>query len=413
VQTAARWLAHHEIWLVGPLAALCVITDRLQLPILVIFAGWWLFKALGGAWHARQTPADLPILFLAFLACCSQLISVDPTITNMQVQRVMIGIVLLYAVHGWATTRARAALILHGFVGVALGLALIAPFFVQWNLSGFQVIPETIYVRFSEMIGDSVNPNTMGGSLVLFGPFILSQLLFNWSALRWWQRLGLAILLALVLGVLFLTGSRGALLALIISIAVLVVLRWPRLGLVGVGLASVLSAWLVVQQPEIVDQIIGTQAFAGFTERFEVWERSLYLIQDFFFTGVGMGLYNHVVSRFYPFILASADLPHAHNLFLQVAIDLGVPGLVSWLAILFLVFATTWQVIRWNRSADSAIYKVIAAGLFASQVGIVIHGMLEVALWGMMRPAILLWPVWGLAFALWRNMQTEQYAQPR
>ncbi len=58
------------------------------------------------------------------------------------------------------------------------------------------------------------------------------------------------------------------------------------------------------------------------------------MLQDFPFTGIGMGTFTQVADRLYPFFLyAPGTVEHAHNLFLQVGVDLGLPGLIAWLAI--------------------------------------------------------------------------------
>ncbi|MER3513799.1 MAG: hypothetical protein C4310_04935, partial [Chloroflexota bacterium] len=76
--------------------------------------------------------------------------------------------------------------------------------------------------------------------------------------------------------------------------------------------------------------------------RLELWSRALEAIADYPFTGIGMGTFDHVIPLRYPYVLlAGAELavPHAHNLFLQVAVDLGLPGLIAFVALLGLVLA--------------------------------------------------------------------------
>ena len=62
--------------------------------------------------------------------------------------------------------------------------------------------------------------------------------------------------------------------------------------------------------------------------RIEVWSRAISMIQDFLFTGIGRGSFGPLADTLYPFFLAAPGTgPHAHNLFLQVAVDLGILGL--------------------------------------------------------------------------------------
>lgn len=59
-------------------------------------------------------------------------------------------------------------------------------------------------------------------------------------------------------------------------------------------------------------------ASLGLEARVEIWSRAVYAIQDFPFTGCGLGTFRRIVPILYPLFLISsdADIGHAHNLFL-------------------------------------------------------------------------------------------------
>jgi putative inorganic carbon (HCO3(-)) transporter len=128
------------------------------------------------------------------------------------------------------------------------------------------------------------------------------------------------------------------------------------------------------------------------------------MAQDFPFTGIGMGTFRQVANAMYPFFLAGpdADIPHAHNLLLQVAVDQGLPGLIMWLALLLLVICGAWSVYRRGQRAGDRWLAALGAGLLCSQAALLVHGLLDATLWGT-RPAVLLWAVWGLAMAAWNR----------
>jgi len=128
------------------------------------------------------------------------------------------------------------------------------------------------------------------------------------------------------------------------------------------------------------------------------------MIQDFSFTGVGMGSFGRVADLLYPFFLAPpGQIPHAHNLFLQVAGDLGIPGLLAWLAVLLAVMAAAWQVYRsGQRHHHGSLRAALGAGLLASQVALMVHGLTDATVWGMTKPAVVVWAMWGLTLAAHR-----------
>ena len=96
---------------------------------------------------------------------------------------------------------------------------------------------------------------------------------------------------------------------------------------------------------------------------------------------------------------------HAHNLFLQIAVDLGLPGLIAWLFIWLLAMAFAWRQYHRGREIGSGWAAGLGAGLLASQVALGVHGLVDAVTWGQVRPAPLVWGLWGLTFAGWNVLQ--------
>ena len=217
-----------------------------------------------------------------------------------------------------------------------------------------------------------------------------------------------------MLGVLILTKSRGGLMALGAILVVLIALRW-RWGWLAMPFAAVAGSLVTwrIGPARVVEALSATQSLGGVDGRPEVWSRALYMIQDFPFTGVGMGTFKPVANLLYPFFTLGpdADVPHAHNLALQVAVDLGLPGLIAWLALFGLVFVGAWQVYRRGRASGDGWLTGLGAGLLASQVALAVHGLTDAVTWGT-RPAVLVWAVWGLAMAAWNLLERADSDQP-
>ena len=148
----------------------------------------------------------------------------------------------------------------------------------------------------------------------------LSLLLFTWKSLRSWQTILVLLATLIAGGMLVLTQSRGALLGLGAALLIIVLLRW-RWGWVAIPLAGLGVALAVYQigLGTILDFISSGVSVEGVEGRVEIWSRAIYMIQDFSFTGVGMGSYKEVADLLYPFFLAApGKIDHAHNLLLQV-----------------------------------------------------------------------------------------------
>ena len=103
----------------------------------------------------------------------------------------------------------------------------------------------------------------------------------------------------------------------------------------------------------------------------------------------------------YPYFTVgfSTPVPHAHNLFLQVGTNLGLPGLVAYGTIVLLCLwmaasVVTDRVDRWIR--------FVGAGLLGALVAVLTHGLFDAVLWGT-KPAFELWWLFGLAATVYSS----------
>ena len=133
--------------------------------------------------------------------------------------------------------------------------------------------------------------------------------------------------------------------------------------------------------------------------RLEVWSRAIYLIQDFSFTGAGPGMFQKVVNVLYPLfsIGPDAEIPHAHNTFLQAAADFGIPGLIAQAALLMTLGGA---LIAGLRQRNQGTLAALAVGLLAALMVYVLHGLIDAPLYASQRTYILAAGVFGAAAAL-------------
>jgi putative inorganic carbon (HCO3(-)) transporter len=124
------------------------------------------------------------------------------------------------------------------------------------------------------------------------------------------------------------------------------------------------------------------------------------LIRDFPFTGIGIGTFSQIADNFYPFFLSEpGSIHHTHNVFLQIAVDLGVPGFILWSMIFLLVIRDAWDITNQRKCITNETLYSFGIGLLGSYLAFAIHGMLDMTVWGMMRLPPLTWGLWGLAVA--------------
>jgi len=145
---------------------------------------------------------------------------------------------------------------------------------------------------------------------------------------------------------------------------------------------------------DLTTDVTGTLDLSG---RLEVWSRALYAIQDFPFTGMGLNTFRRIVPVLYPLFLIGPDydIAHAHNHLLQAAVDLGLPGLIAYVAIWLITAIMLVSV--WRRSQED-IWRTLAAGLGAGLLAHFIYGLTDAVALGA-KPGIAWWALLGLATA--------------
>lgn len=389
--------------MVALLVAGSLVTTRLLLPAIVVGIIFWLFRRYARGNLFARTPGDWSIWLLALTAAWSWALSNFPDLTSVQVLRLFSGIILFYAICNWMDSPMRLRWVFAGVVLACLSLVAFALVGVEWAVSK-TLLPPTIFEQIPLLVADAANPNVMAGTLVIFLPLLLGMVVFDGLFLDKIIRATALVVVLLMAGVIFLSQSRGAYLAGGISIAVLAMLRW-RWGwlLVIAGLALVLVGIIQFGSDILLEALVSTETITGVAGRLQIWSNAIYMLQDNPFTGIGMGAFAQVSELLYPFASLNAELiAHVHNLFLQIAIDLGIPGLIAWLAVMGASAASAWKVFASQPASSKPDWTRLAgAGLFCGQVALVLNGLLDAVTWGMVRPAPLVWLLWGISMASW------------
>ena len=184
---------------------------------------------------------------------------------------------------------------------------------------------------------------------------------------------GLLTLLAIVL-----VASRGAWVALLAAcLAWALAWGWTRraslfgkLAVVG----SVAAALLLVAAASH----LGTFSVGGFQlggvfdrpDRLDVYRHSLVLIRDFPFTGIGPGDQFAMVLSRYVLLIQVPFLSYAHNLYLNLWLELGLAGISSWVLLVGTVLAA---ILVGERVALGVSFR----GAWCGIVVVLVHGLMD------------------------------------
>ncbi len=369
-------------------------TDSLVGWLLIVVG--FVILYLTGAGLPRLTPLEWPILLLLCMATLTLLVTANLGVTFIYVSRLYASVAMFYAVVFWARRQwqvmgTAVALICFGAL-----LSIISPFIVNWLLNKGGLFPDVIYVFLpSPLVTDTVHPNVLASLLLLLMPLAVALTLNNWpgSSKCSGRLFVLTILGSVLMGTaLLLTKSRGGYLAASLSLLLLLWwFHWRKTVIVLLFLTAGIGLWLAFATNTTFTQDITDPSTLAF--RLNVWRIAFTMIGDFPFTGVGMGTFNQVASHLYP--LPPSTNPGTHNLFFQVATDLGLIGLIAFIALGFLILYMGLHSIQVYQGQQNERMFAIATGSLAGFVGLLLHGLVDNTLWGT-RMAFMPWMIIGL-----------------
>lgn len=296
---------------------------------------------------------------------------------------------------------------LRGLIGYTVVLSVIVALLAlvgsQWNEKSTQFsffIQKLPQLRDIWLAPGGFNANEVAGGMVWLAPACAGFALSRWPGR--WLRAGSAVAFGLLLMALFLGQSRLAIIGLLAGLAVVSVLltrswRWRLAALFGVAVLAALqiavSNFVFAPDANRNGQLMETRDENSTAARLEMYESVVQILQDHPLTGVGMNMYRdgQVRARYPVPSYGKVVLPHAHNEFLQLGADFGIPGLLLYVALYGVTAFMVWRC--WRRGDWPARVVVVsaAAGLLAHGI----YGMGDaVALWD--RFIFVFWGLLGL-----------------
>ena len=437
--TATRllnWVVANELWILLLVGPLFLFPRRTFLPVFVLVPVLWILRWRVHGWLIRRTPLDVPEVCLIVMLGVSVLVSADLDRSFPKLAGIVWGIAVFYALISYIRSQQDVEWITIGIAAIGAGVAVVALLGTEWITSG-KLLPSQVYALLPRgltnipgTIGGLIHPNEAGGSLAFIVPFLFAFVEMQWNVRRGPEKLArlvrlrtflvgkaLVIPLGITAIVLVLTQSRSALFGVAVSVGLFFAIRYRVfrwLAAIGLGVFTFL---LVTRGPALIEIVLigsgGQGGVAGnldFAGRQEVWSRALYAMQDFPFTGVGLNMFDPVSKVLYPYFLVSPDavLAHAHNMYLQMAMDLGIPGLVAYLALLT---GFGYMVCKVYVTSSSAFTRAVALALGLGVLAHQIFGLTDAITLGA-KPGIILWVMLAVAAGLWILTRSAMASDP-
>jgi len=409
------------ITIVG-LYALLILNDRIPWFSLVALGGLWLLYAILGGRLSFATPLDVPILGLLALLPLSLAISVDWAVSIPKVTGIVLGSAIFYWIVNFVRDYQRLKLAVLALVLLGLGIALLGFIAMDWTSSQISILAP-IYDRLPRLIiaiprqgGETgIHVNTVGGALAFFLPLLVS---LAWDGGAFYRAYlddklsgihshiaykGFIILTCLLaFFVLLLTFSRGAYIGSAIGLFALAVWKDRRfLWLIPIFLLGFGLFFFTITDGSLEQLIslLDAGEEATLQGRLTYWRNTLAMIQDFPLSGAGIASYSQVFEDLYYFNIfpySGMSYLHAHNTFLAIAVDLGLPALILFCALLAGFVIMVKRRFKIGRSITRPLMRGLACGLLAHHI----FGLMDAFVLGTKFGAIL-WIFLGLVTAIY------------
>lgn len=281
------------------------------------------------------------------------------------------------------------------FWPVFTGATLASLSAIYQKVSGWRPPRSWLDAAFEEdlvrVVGTFDNPIFLAEVLGLTLPIVLALLV---KRKDFGDKTFLAICTALQGYALILTYSRGAWLGFIASLGLLTVFFDKRLIALGLILALAVS---FLAPKILVKRLLSSFSFTDSSNsyRVSIWRGSIDLAKTYLFRGVGLGAESF--SQTYPeHMIVQTPAPHAHSLYLETAIEVGVLGFAAFF----------WFFLLWGTGTLKAIFSQdlkrgerwlrvgFLAGAVASVAGHLLQGLVEYT-WYNPRVTAIFWAIVG------------------
>ncbi|HVS12411.1 MAG TPA: O-antigen ligase family protein [Thermoanaerobaculia bacterium] len=306
----------------GQLVAIFGIALSGALLTVGLLTAWWSTRGrlLERLARSRATPLLAPLLAYAALLVLSVAFSYDP-LHSVEGLTELIALSPLPLALLYVRGEERCRLVVHAVIAIGALFALYG--LVETAFAGGVGLASRPHGPFSHY-------QTFAGVLLLCDLVAVSTLVYRRGARRWWHwAAALLISLALLLSL-----TRGAWVALIAGVLVLLVVRAPKALLWLVPLLVVLVLWLA---PGPVVERAASIADLGDESNYDrlcMVYSGLRMIEERPLLGIGPSMVEELYPIYRHPTAPFLERPHLHNAFLHLAAERGVPALLAFLALL-------------------------------------------------------------------------------
>ncbi|MBR7163825.1 MAG: O-antigen ligase family protein [Clostridia bacterium] len=370
------------------------------------FGFWHVLRAVTG--KAKAVPVRPRLSVIAFMAALtySTLTATVPADAVRFFLFLLSSVLCAFCVQQVLDTEEK----LTRFINILLLFVAITGIFgIVQRLMGLEVNPEFVDVHTNQGMPGRVfstfsNPNSFAQLLVLFMPFFVPGILFSKT---WRGKALLTVAFCITLVSLVMTYSRSGWVGMAIS-TVLFVSIYDKRWLIPMLLLAIAAIPFLPET--VINRIftIGSMEDSSNAYRLYIWQSCFSMIGDVGFTGLGLGpaSFQAVYPAYASQVAVTA--PHSHMLYLQIVLETGVLGAVSFFAYMLGVVKQTAGMMRYmNRQR-----KCYAAAGISALAGIAFVCLAEY-IWFYPRVMFAFWVIPGLLCAIIKLTKRDKIERMR
>jgi putative inorganic carbon (HCO3(-)) transporter len=427
-----RWLWWLELVVMGALAPWFLVPSLgFRTWLMAVPLVFWGVRLVVTHRLTQPSPLSIPIIGMTLMLGISMLATFSPSLSLPKVAGIYFGIILYFVIINNLSWNLATHLLLPAILVAGFTIAGLSLFGMEWTESKLPIVGPVLK-DISQQIPrlmtnlprtrEGISTNQLGGTLVLFIPLQTTYLIYTIKTIKektwtWMRVMSSSVGLAPTLFVLLLTQSRGAIASAFIVVSGLSIfyLRKRWWVMVALLLLAFAVAGVLIFSPETGQAFINENFVESeliLSARPIIWSSACRIIQDYPLTGIGLDTFPSILAARYPNFLIPAEqalmITHAHNLYLQTALDLGVPGLIAFLALLAIA---GWMLLTTVKEAASPLVQNVAVGLLLGLGAQFIYGWIDCIALGQ-KPSIFFWVYLALSTLIYQHTTGKPVLPP-
>lgn len=317
-----------------------------------------------------KSSIDMPIILIGIIIIFSTITSINPidSFRDLVIHMVGIGflVVIINSINNLEDFNKIATTLV--FSATLIGLYGLYQYVVGVEMDPAWVDTERnqgVTIRIYSVFG---NPNILAEYLLMIIPLSVGLFWYSKKLSKKIIFLGTTCVMMLAL---LLTLSRGAWVGIAVAALFFIVLVDKRI-LLSIIPISVGAVYLLPQT--ILNRILSIANLQDSSNayRIEMWGITSDIIRDNWMAGVGFG---HLpFKQTFETYIRTMPTYHAHNTYLEIAAELGIPGLIVFLGFIFILFKYGYVKLIKN---ENKYIKIMGAATLSVLGGLLAQGLVE------------------------------------